>query len=204
MKKVKMHKKLVADAAIVEKVIILVIACDININTLSQHYYMHVRDVIKVRKKANIRNRFNQVPHLLKDTVWESDKYPRKHHIPESQEVSPFPAGVHKATLHRQEDNMAKTNTKKDPQKKCRLGTVSKKLTGGPKIVKSTMLIDTEISFPHMGFLHTASTTLHRLSSLPIVQTRHVHGIMILHTFKRPFRRIWRREAIFSHCYIFD
>ena len=73
---------------------------------------MHVRDVIKVRKKARIRNRFNQVPHLLKDTVWESDKYTRKHHIPESQEVSPFPAGVHKAALHRQEDNMTKTNTK--------------------------------------------------------------------------------------------
>ena len=61
MKKVKMHKKLVTEAAVVEKVIILLIACDININTLSQHNYMHVRDVIKVRKKAKIRNRFNQV-----------------------------------------------------------------------------------------------------------------------------------------------
>ena len=73
---------------------------------------MHVIDVIKVRKKASIKKRFNQVPHLIKDTVWESDKYTRKHHIQESQEVCPFPVGVHKAALHRQEDNMAKTNTK--------------------------------------------------------------------------------------------
>ena len=28
----------------------------------------------KVRKKANIRNRYNKVPHLTKDTTWESDK----------------------------------------------------------------------------------------------------------------------------------
>ena len=30
--------------------------------------------LIKVRKKANIRNRYNQAPHLTQDTVWESDK----------------------------------------------------------------------------------------------------------------------------------
>ena len=51
MKKVKMHKNLVAEAADIEKVILLK-ACDISINTLSQHNYMHVRDVIKVRKKG--------------------------------------------------------------------------------------------------------------------------------------------------------
>ena len=51
----------------------------------------------KVRKKTKIRNRYNQVPHLTQDTVRESDKNTRKHHIQESQEVSPFPAGDHKA-----------------------------------------------------------------------------------------------------------
>ena len=29
---------------------------------------------LKVRKKAKIRNRYNQVPHLIRDTIWESDK----------------------------------------------------------------------------------------------------------------------------------
>ena len=29
---------------------------------------------LKVRKKANIRNRYNQVPNLTRDAVWESDK----------------------------------------------------------------------------------------------------------------------------------
>ena len=29
---------------------------------------------IKVRKKAKIRNRYNDIPHLTQDTIWESDK----------------------------------------------------------------------------------------------------------------------------------
>ena len=29
---------------------------------------------VKVRKTAKIRNRYNKVPHLTKDTTWESDK----------------------------------------------------------------------------------------------------------------------------------
>ena len=33
---------------------------------------------IKVSKKAKIRNRYNQVPHLTHDTTWESDKNTRK------------------------------------------------------------------------------------------------------------------------------
>ena len=66
---------------------------------------------IKVRKKAIIRNRYNQVPHLTQDTISTSDKNTRKHHIQESQEVSPFRAGDHKAAMSRQ-DSMSKTNTK--------------------------------------------------------------------------------------------
>ena len=57
---------------------------------------------IKVRKKAKIRNQYNQIPHLTQDTIWESDKNTRK-------------------TSH------TNTNNRKDPQKKHRLGTVSKK-----------------------------------------------------------------------------
>ena len=43
--------------------------------------------------------------HIRTLAIWESDKNTRKHHIPESQEVSPFPAGDHKAARNR-EDSM--------------------------------------------------------------------------------------------------
>ena len=70
----------------------------------------------KVMKKAEIRKRYNQVSHLTQDTGWERDKNTAKRLIQESQEVSPFPAGDHKAARHRQlEDNMAKTNTNTKP-----------------------------------------------------------------------------------------
>ena len=50
----------------------------------------------------------NQVPHLSQDTTWDSDKNTSKHHIQESQELSHFPAGDHKAAMNRQES--MKTN----------------------------------------------------------------------------------------------
>ena len=52
----------------------------------------------KIRKAAKIRNRYNQVPHLTRDTTWESDKT-QLNITNECQEVSPFPAGDHKASL---------------------------------------------------------------------------------------------------------
>ena len=66
---------------------------------------------LKVRKNAKIRNRYNQVPHLTQDTIWESDKNLRKRHLQESQEVSLFPAGDHKAVMNRQ-DSMVDTKLK--------------------------------------------------------------------------------------------
>ena len=67
---------------------------------------------------------------LTQDTILESDKNTRKHHTQESQAVSSFPAGDHKAARNRQH-SMTKTNAnnKKDPQKKHRLETVSKRIT---------------------------------------------------------------------------
>ena len=53
----------------------------------------------KVSKGAKIRNRYNQVPHLTQDTngiVTKSQLYTTN----ESQEVSPFPAGDHKAQIN--------------------------------------------------------------------------------------------------------
>ena len=59
---------------------------------------------------------------------WESDKL-TEDTTNESQEISPFPAGDHKAHINRRAQNIANTRQKKnikDPQKKYRLGTVSK------------------------------------------------------------------------------
>ena len=66
---------------------------------------------MKVRKKVKIRNRYNQVAQLTQDTTWESDKSTRKHHIQESQEVSPSPTGDLKASTNRQ-DSMTDTKHK--------------------------------------------------------------------------------------------
>ena len=60
----------------------------------------------------------------------------KKYYIQESHEVSPFPD--HKAARDRQDMGQRQTrntNDKKDPHKKHRLGTVSKKMTGGLKHV---------------------------------------------------------------------
>ena len=53
---------------------------------------------MKVSKGAKIRNRYNQGPHLTQDTngkVTKSQLYTSN----DSQEVSPFPAGDHKAQI---------------------------------------------------------------------------------------------------------
>ena len=65
----------------------------------------------KVERKAKIRNRFNQVPYLTLNTIWESDKSTRKHNTQESQEVSHFPAGDPEAARKRHV-SITKINTK--------------------------------------------------------------------------------------------
>ena len=72
----------------------------------SGYLYLHI---IKVGKKAKIRNWYITIKYHTwgQDTVLESDKYTRKYHIQESQEVIPFPAGDQKAARHWQ-DNIAK------------------------------------------------------------------------------------------------
>ena len=56
----------------------------------------------KVRKRAKIRNRNNQAPQLTHDTNGKvtTSQLDIKN---ESQEVSPFPAGDHKASTNRRE-----------------------------------------------------------------------------------------------------
>ena len=84
---------------------------------------VYVNICLKVSKGAKIRNRYNQVPHLTQDTngkVTNSQLYT----IHESQGFSLFPAGDDKAQLNRRAPQDRKNI--KDPQKKYRLGTVSK------------------------------------------------------------------------------
>ena len=81
----------------------------------------------KSKKDGKDQEKYNQVPHLTQDTTWESNKATMKI-TNKSQEVSPFPAGDHKAAMNRRE-SMRNTRHKKltiDPQKKYPLGTVCK------------------------------------------------------------------------------
>ena len=55
---------------------------------------------IIVRKMAKIRNRYNQVPHLTQDTNGKVTNS-QVDITNESQEVSPFPAGDHMASINR-------------------------------------------------------------------------------------------------------
>ena len=82
---------------------------------------------IKVSKGAKIRNRYNQVPHVTQDTNWKVTNS-QLDTTNESQEVSPFPAGDQRAHINRraQRPSKHKAENINDPQKKYRLGTVSK------------------------------------------------------------------------------
>ena len=86
-------------------------------------------EVVEVSKGAKIRNRYNQVPHLTQDTNGKvtNSQFDTTN---ESQEVSPFPEGDHKAHInrhtHKDIANTRQNKNIKDPQKKYRLGTVSK------------------------------------------------------------------------------
>ena len=66
----------------------------------------------EVSKGEKIRNRYNQVPHLTQDTnrkVTNSQLYTTN----ESQEISPFPAGDHKAQINRRTQRHNKHKTEK-------------------------------------------------------------------------------------------
>ena len=80
-----------------------------------------------VSKGAKIRNRYNQVPYLTQDTSGQVTNS-QLDTTNESQEVSPFPAGDHKAHINRRTQKHSKHKKKniKDPQKKYRLGTIRK------------------------------------------------------------------------------
>ena len=65
---------------------------------------------LKVIKGAKIRNRYNQVPHQTQDNNGKvTNSQPDTTN--ESQEVSPFPAGDHKAHINRGPQRHSKHKT---------------------------------------------------------------------------------------------
>ena len=63
--------------------------------------------IIKVKKGAKIRSRYNQVPHPTQDTNGKVTNS-QLDTTNESQEVSPFPAGDHKAQINRRAQRHSK------------------------------------------------------------------------------------------------
>ena len=68
--------------------------------------------LIEVSKGAKIRNRYNQVPHLTQDTNGKVTNS-QLDTTNESQEVSSFPAGDHKAHINRRSQRHSKHKTEK-------------------------------------------------------------------------------------------
>ena len=68
---------------------------------------------LKVSKDAKIRNQYNQVPHLTQDTYGKVTNS-QLDATNESQEVSPFPAGDHKAHINKHAQRHSKHKTEKN------------------------------------------------------------------------------------------
>ena len=77
-----------------------------------QHRVLVYNAYIKVSKGAKIRNRYNQVPHLTQDTNGKVTNS-QLDATNESQEVSPFLAGDHKAYINRRSQRHSKHKTEK-------------------------------------------------------------------------------------------
>ena len=76
----------------------------------SSKYLQLSRDWFKVSKGAKIRSRYNQVPHPTQDTNGKVTNS-QLDTTNESQEVSPFPAGDHKAQINRRAQRHSKHKT---------------------------------------------------------------------------------------------
>ena len=98
---------------------------------------INVCPTYKVSKGAKIRDRYNQVPHLTRDTNGKVTNS-QLDTTNESQEISPFPAGDYKAQINRHTQRHNKHKTEKninDPQRSTALERSVKYLTGGLKPV---------------------------------------------------------------------
>ena len=80
--------------------------------------------ILRLSKGTKIRNRYNQVPHLTQDTKGKVTNLQLDTTNESQEEVSPFPAGDHKAHTNRRSQRHSKHKTEKtikDSQKKYRL-----------------------------------------------------------------------------------
>ena len=76
---------------------------------------------IKVSKGAKIRSPYNQVPHPTQDTNGKVTN-PQLDTTNESQEVSPFPTGVHKAQINRRAQRHSKHKTEQKYKRSTKEG----------------------------------------------------------------------------------
>ena len=83
-----------------------------NSSSSDQTFGPVVPKVIKVSKGAKIRNRYNQVPQLTQDTNCKVTNL-QLDATNQSQEVSPFPAGDHKAHINRRTKRHSNQKTEK-------------------------------------------------------------------------------------------
>ena len=91
----------------------------------------------EVSKGAKIRNRYHQVPHQTQDTNGKVTNS-QLDNTNESQEVSPFPAGDHKAYINRRAHRHSKCKTEKTykiHKRSTALERLVKYFTGGLKPV---------------------------------------------------------------------
>ena len=121
---------------------------------------------VKVRKSAQNRNRYNQVPHL----TWIPHRKVTKTQLNithKCQEVSPFPAADYKAAMNRRESmtNTTYINNTNVPIKKYRLGTVSKNilLEGLSKFHGANLTLNSNVDQDTFGKVtkHTQENTTH-------------------------------------------
>ena len=64
-------------------------ACDNNLKTITLRV---IGSLYEVREKAKIRNPYNQIPHLAKDIISESDKNTKKISHTREPRGQPFPS----------------------------------------------------------------------------------------------------------------
>ena len=98
---------------------------------------MNILNKTKVSKGAKIRSRYNQVPHPTQDTNGKVTNS-QLNTTNESQEVSPFPAGDHKAHINRHVKRHSKHKAekhKKIHKRSTALELSVKYFTGGLKLV---------------------------------------------------------------------
>ena len=77
---------------------------------MANYFMIFISIVRKVRRRAMVRNRYNQAPHLTQDTNGKVTTS-QLDITNESQEVSPFTAGDHKASINRRAQKHNKNKT---------------------------------------------------------------------------------------------